>query len=217
MNCGLIRTGCLAFVALAAALGSHAAASIIVPFDLTGADDPAVPATPFTILMPGISDGGVLFDVELTVAPFPLGFLTQGGDGLGVPGGTLKVDPGEYLTFTMSIMNVVGGTAIFDEFTEIVLHGLENGTTFSDDNTTGGAFATASGTPITSTNLTGLGRTTFTALPSNSISRFRAFSVNGAFTGTAAAAVPEPSTVIAFCAVGAVAGVRRLRRRTAVA
>jgi len=30
------------------------------------------------------------------------------------------------------------------------------------------------------------------------------------------AAVPEPSTLIAFCAVGVVAGVRRLRRRTSV-
>lgn len=214
MNFHFVRICCISAAALAVGLASNASGAIITHNYALSAGDITTPGSPLTFSQ-SLSGGGVSFNAVLSVAGSGVN-LHRNSDGIGVAGGTDSVDFGETLGFTLSINSVVGGTVTFDEFTEFGFHLLTGGAAFSDDSTLGGDFVTqtTSVLGVASTDLSPFNRTSFFVLPTNSISSYKAFSIAAQFT---TAAVPEPSTLIAFCAVGVVAGVRRLRRRTSVA
>lgn len=184
------------------------AAVIPWTFDLTSGTTTIHAAGPLT-MSKSLTDGVTSFDAVLSITPPNLGQVHQDLNGMGVFDATNNgVDGSEHLTFAMSITNIVGGTVNFDEFTSASVSLLANLAGFSDTVFPAGIFtSTASNGP---TDLSSFNRVVFSAVPGNAISSFKVTSVSAQFTTSAAAAVPEPSFVLALTGLAAVFGVRRL-------
>lgn len=216
------------FATFLIAAGDAANADVIELFGLDTAGGGSIVGDTFTLTRTGLVADGVGFDATITVVGTPqagVAVLDQGSTGLGVNStgaDTNLVDNGEFLTFSMSVFNFVGGTVIFDGFTEVDFNsfGAGNAGVLSLDNsdlTAGDNFFTtingAGDVDISATLPTGFSAIARAdGINSNS---FRIDNVSAQFSGTVVAAVPEPSS-LAF--LGLIAGglvVRRVRRRQA--
>lgn len=173
------------------------------------------PASPLLLTVVGLTDGTTTFDATLSISSAPAANLTRGPFGVGVDGGAPggAIDGIESLTFALaSITNQTGGTAVFNHFTAVSVSSLAGSATFSDDTsfaTAGDNFASAAGNG--SFNLVPFAKTIFSSV-TGPIDSFFNDSVSLQFTATAAAAVPEPSTVFILAGVACIAGFRRLRK-----
>ena len=206
MICNLIR---FAF-GLACVLLSPTTSSADIIFNLTDSGSPVgtIIGNQFTLVRAGLTSGGVTFDATLTVVANQafIGYAS-GGMGAGTTAGQNSVDPGESLSFTMSIGNFVGGSVVFNGFTRLYFSsfGSFDRATLNQD---GGPGDTLNG----SLSSFGLSNPSFFTI-SGQQGGFQVRQVDALFTGTTAA-VPEPSgfiaVVLATCATSVL---RRFRRR----
>ncbi|MFN3190422.1 MAG: hypothetical protein ACE361_07835 [Aureliella sp.] len=149
----------------------------------------------------GLVADGVIFDATLTVTGS--GNLNQISSGMGVQGNNSDlVNEGEFLSFTMSISNVSGGTIMFQGFTEIDTNNFgssdtgflsidSSAATTADNDPISGASNSPSFDLTSGTNV--VNPTGFSIIAADGGSNsFRVDDVSAAFVGTA---VPEPSAI----------------------
>ena len=206
----------IATILLAAATASPTFAGFIQEFQT---DVGAPIGNTFTSTATGLSDNGVTFDATLTVTGSGTA-LDVISTAIGVVGlGSDLVNDGEFLSFTVAVSNVSGGTVSIDGFTELDFNFL--GTTdtafLSLDNSSATAadnfFVLTSGADVF--DISSVSPASFFAIAGDSTTAgvensFRINDVSASFTGTAAA-VPEPS---AFALLGlAIAGTILVRKR----
>ncbi|MEL7265342.1 MAG: PEP-CTERM sorting domain-containing protein [Planctomycetota bacterium] len=203
---------------LCIALSSSATASIVTELRLDQVG--GFTAASYTFTEVGLVDNGVTFDATITTTGSA--DLTQTTSGLGVDGnGSTLLNDGEFLSFTVSVANVVGGTVAFDGFTAVdpTFFGGTDAGVFNDtaDLVTPLAFINADPTVFGMPLGGGIGVTSF-LVAGPAASSFRVDDISAQFTGTAAAGVPEPGTTaaLAVLAIGMTAtAIRRRRNRTA--
>ncbi|TWT74565.1 hypothetical protein Pla123a_33890 [Posidoniimonas polymericola] len=172
-----------------------------------------------------VSQSGVTFDATLSV--IGSGNIHTSTAGLGVVGnGPNAVSNGEFLYLSMSVANVVGGTASFDGFktASLTSSGVNDTVVFSLDPiipTTGDNFYTGTNSqaaPINIDSLTGgnLPQSFFAIAapitPGDGGNAFRLGGVIGQFT---VAAVPEPTAFLFGSLVAGSVGMVVARRRRA--
>lgn len=224
MICSLIR--CIAFMHLLAFCSAQCDAAIIHTYSLTNLGPSGTAGflgSSFSINATGLSDGGVSFTATLTVTGSGnIGYNSDPNGGIGIAGNTLDGSAGgESLRFAIQILNPVGGSVAFNGFTIIGFSNFTNEdlAVLSNDNN----FSTAADNTPVGTSSGTLGTAAVPGSPSsfsifsNSSNHFSVASVRGSFTGTAAA-VPEPSTLMAIAMVASFVTVSRgfRRRRNSV-
>jgi len=203
------KTLCTTLLTVAAVTTSNGALVQTFQTDLSGGGTIS-PLNILTVTMAGLSDGGVTFDAALTVVgSADLDIISTGLGVLG--GGTDLVNAGEFLTFTMAVSNVSGGTINFDGFTDVDFNnlGATDAATLSLDAseaTSGDNFFTTA-TGAENVDISGISPIAFSAIANASASNsFRIDDVTGSFTGTV---VPEPSSTALLGLGGLVLILRR--------
>ncbi|MEP3834767.1 PEP-CTERM sorting domain-containing protein [Rhodopirellula bahusiensis] len=182
-------------------VANFASGAIVQTFTLTSAGGSASGNT-LSISLIGLDADGVTFDAIVT-ATGSANLNQTGTTGVGVSGGSSNlINQSEFVTFTASISNEVGGTVSFDGFTELTLSSL------SQTNEQG-AISADTVLDIGDTIVSNNGPHSLSMLPSFSLlgtdnagtnSSFRALNVDAQFSGTATA-VPEPATFLALLLV----------------
>ncbi len=225
MKLPVITLGVL-FATLLVGTGDIAQADIIELFGMDDGAGGSIAGDTYSLTRSGLVADGVTFNATLTVIGTPQAVtasLDQNSNGLGIDSAgtdSVLVDNGEFLTFSMSVFNFVGGTVVFDGFTGVDFNNFGTGDVgvFSIDHSAAtlgdNFFTTTNGANVVDISATL--PTVFSAIAEadgvNSNS-FRIDDVSAQFSGTLVAAVPEPSS-LAF--LGLLAGgfwARRVRQR----